>query len=138
MGYRFCCHTLPVKSSTRSYDPFATMHTLPPRDAAWGQELRATRPERPDPRCAIEAHHPLVMRKIVGLWGSIELTSYLSRVWFDDSAQGPIHPDAAAELMLLTRIHASLHPPAPTPSERVARPSNAPRRGSAWDDAWRR
>jgi hypothetical protein len=128
-----------MKSSTRSYDPFAGLNTLPPRNVGGSQEFRATRPERTDQRCALEAHHPLIARKIVGLWGSVELSSYLSRVWFDDSAQGPIHPDAAAELMLLTRIHASLHPTAPAATERAARPSNAARpRGSAWDDAWRR
>lgn len=131
----------PVKSSTRSYDPLATLHTLPPRAAAWADDLRATRTQRADPRCALEAHHPLIARKIVGLWGSVELTAYLSRVWFDDSAQGPIHPDAAAELMLLTRVHATLHPPKPNPlaaSATAARPATPGRRNGAWDDAWRR
>lgn len=131
----------PVKSSTRSYDPLATLHTLPPRAAAWGDDWRAQRaqPSR-DPRCALEAHHPLIARKIVGLWGSVELASYLSRVWFDDSAQGPIHPDAAAELMLLTRVHATLHPARPATNQAASptRPAAPGRRNSAWDDAWRR
>jgi hypothetical protein len=128
-----------VKSSTRSYDPFATLHTLPPRNAAWSEEVRAP-DSRLDPRCALETHHPLISRKIVGLWGSVELASYLSRVWFDDSAQGPIHADAAAELMLLTRVHATLHPPKPVAPEREVQRQNAaaPKRGSAWDDSWRR
>ena len=128
-----------MKSSTRSYDPFATLHTLPPRAAAWSEELRKAPDTRHDPRCALETHHPLISRKIVGLWGSVELTSYLSRVWFDDCAQGPIHPDAAAELMLLTRVHATLHPPKPVPAERdTQRQSGTAKRGSAWDDAWHR
>ena len=126
-----------VKSSTRSYDPFATLHTLPPRAAAWSEDVRKAPDTRLDPRCALETHHPLISRKIVGLWGSVELATYLSRVWFDDSAQGPIHPDAAAELMLLTRVHATLHPPKPTAPE-PQRPGGAAKRGSAWDDAWRR
>ena len=126
-----------VKSSTRSYDPFATLHTLPPRAAAWSEDVRKAPDTRLDPRCALETHHPLISRKIVGLWGSVELATYLSRVWFDDSAQGPIHPDAAAELMLLTRVHATLHPPRPAAPE-PQRHGGAAKRGSAWDDAWRR
>ena len=129
-----------VKSSTRSYDPFATLHTLPPRAAAWSEAVRGAPDSRLDPRCALETHHPLISRKIVCLWGSVELASYLSRVWFDDSAQGPIHADAAAELMLLTRVHAMLVPPKPAAMERdqQRRAATAKRPGSAWDDSWRR
>ena len=86
-----------------------------------------------------QARFDVSLAKIVGLWGSVELTSYLSRVWFDDSAQGPIHLDAAAELMLLTRVHAALHPPKPVPAERDTQlQSGTAKRGSAWDDAWHR
>ena len=128
-----------VKSSTRSYDPFATLHTLPPRNAAWSEEVRAP-DSRLDPRCALETHHPLISRKIVGLWGSVELASYLGRVWFDDSAQGPIHADAAAELILLTRVHAMLVPPKPAAMEREQQrhPTTGKRPGTPWDDSWRR
>jgi len=102
-----------MKPRPRSYDPFATLHTLvpvPAMPAANEPTHRATMSMPVDDRSALERRYPGIVSAVTVQWGHPEMNDYFDRLWLADSTSTPIDPEAMSDLMVLAQVHQWLAP----------------------------